>query len=216
MQPAQLEQPLLGDGPTPRAAARPSLLLQLFTSAFLTVLADIYAASFGLLLILRSGAVPPALGIPIYLASGLAAQIATIFGSGVSFATGGTSIEVMPLLMPIAALADDTALSEAQQASTLLAMYGLTSALIGLLYVGVSRLRFGGIFRCIPLIVLKSALTGVGVFMLVETQSMSSGCDVGVSSEGLATLLQPAVWPKAAIGCGLGLVLFIVDVRDPY
>jgi SulP family sulfate permease len=104
--------------------------------------------------------VPPALGIPIYLASGLAAQVATIFGSGVSFATGGTTIEVMPLLMPIAALAEDSSLDEAQQASTLLAMYALTSATIGLMYVAVARLRFGGVFRCIPLIVLKAALTG--------------------------------------------------------
>lgn len=42
-----MDVPLLGDAPTPKAAAaaaRPSLLMQVLTSAFLTILADIYAA----------------------------------------------------------------------------------------------------------------------------------------------------------------------------
>ena len=190
--------------------------LLLCTASFLSVLSLINAASFGLLLVPVSTGLPSTAGVPIFLISSVVAQIALCFSSGVSFAAGGATIELIPLLKPIAVLVSGPALSLAEKASTLLAMLSCTSLIISIIYVTVSRLRLGGIFRCIPLIVLKSALTGVGVFLLIESVKMGVGLheeadEVGQAQPGIDEA-PPSSVSTQILGEGLPRLLATIGV----
>ena len=173
-----LAEPLL---PTTAASTSQSLIgrivdhaRRLPTAAFLTVLADVTAASFGSLLLPAATGFPASAGVHLYLLSIVVGQLAACTFSHFPFATAGATLELVPLLVPITRLIDP-ALPDAARASTLLAMYSMTSALVGLLHTCVSRLKLGGLFRCIPLIVLKAALTGIGLYMLIEGFKTGSG-----------------------------------------
>ena len=156
----------------------PPILLQyvkrLPTAAFLTVLADVTAASLGGLLLPAASGLPSTLGIEVYLLSTIAGQVGLCLFSGVRFATSGATLELVPLLVGQVSLVDADMPTETR-AATILAMFSMNSLLIGLMYHAVGRLRLGGLFRCIPLIVLKAALTGIGVFMIVEGVKTGAG-----------------------------------------
>ena len=106
-------------------------------------------------------------GVHLFLLSIIVGQAAACLFSRFPYATAGATLELVPLLVPIAELIDP-ALPVAARASTLIATYSMTSALVGTLHTCVGRCKLGGIFRCIPLIVLKAALGGVGLFMVVD------------------------------------------------
>ena len=174
LQKQTLTAPLLASN----TAQPPPLLLQyinrLPTAAFLTVLADVTAASFGGLLLPAASGLPPSLGMEVYLLSTIAGQVGLCLSSGVRFATSGATLELVPLLVGQAALVDAD-MPTKSRAATILAMFSMNSLLVGLMYHAVGRLRLGGLFRCIPLIVLKAALTGIGVFMVIEGVKTGAG-----------------------------------------
>lgn len=122
--------------------------LLISTAGFISVLNLINAASFGLLILTPMAGLQPTIGVPIFLISTLVQQIALSCLSGASFACGGATIELVPLLRPISALVAGAA-TNAEKESTLLAMFSCTSVLIGGSYICISRLRFGRLFRCI-------------------------------------------------------------------
>ena len=65
-------------------------------------------------------------------------------------------------------------------------MFSLTSLVVAVMYITIAKFQLAGIFRCIPLIVLKSALTGVGVFLLMEAAKMG----INISDDGVPVLQQ--------------------------
>ena len=187
---SMLSEPLV---PVPKPRPQRKLLeaiqeqaLLLSTASFISVLNDINAASFGQLLVPAALGLPAAAGSPIFVAGTLAAQIILSLCSGEAYAMGGATIEVIPLITPITLLAANDELSTAEKASTLLAMFSLTSLVVSAMYIAIARFKLAGILRCIPLIVLKSALTGVGAFLLIESAKMS----INVTEEGPPIITQ--------------------------
>ena len=226
-------QPLEGRRRWLHAAKRE--LLTVATAAFISVLSLCNAASFGLLILPASSGLDPAAGVPIFLMSTIASQVALSATSGVSFASGGATIEVVPLVAPISALAGSCG-TQQEKASTLLAMLACTSLLIGCFYLAMSQLRLGSVFRCIPLIVLKSALTGVGVFIVIESAKMGVGVEEhgegggggggGGGGEDMDDdaqqplwyqLVGPDGWPRllATGALYVGLALVQTNVKSP-
>jgi SulP family sulfate permease len=124
-----LSAPLLAAAPRERTLlerAQQQALLWC-TAGFITVLNDINAASFGLLLVPAALGLPSAAGSPIFVVGTVTSQIVLSLLSGESYAMGGSTIEVIPLITPIALLAANEELSSDEKASTLLAMLSLTS-----------------------------------------------------------------------------------------
>ena len=74
------------------------------SAAFLACINDVYAASFGMLLIPVATGVSPSFGVPLYLLSVVAGQLGATLCSDVSFATGGSTYELLPILGPMAEL----------------------------------------------------------------------------------------------------------------
>ncbi|KAL1528416.1 hypothetical protein AB1Y20_009765 [Prymnesium parvum] len=174
---------------------------------FLACINDVYAASFGLLLIPLATGVSPSFGVPMYLFSVTTAQLGAVLRSNIPFATGGSTFELLPLLAPMAQLVvADSSLDAAARASNILAMYAATSLLIGCLYLAAAKLRVARLFRCIPLVVLKGALTSVGLFMVLTAGRMA----VAHAFEGILSLLdQSTLWrvgTTLALAVGLALV----------
>ena len=175
----RLTEPLLPKVMQPRGLDQ---LRRIPIAAFLTVLADVTATSFGALLLPAATGLPASAGVHLYLMSTTMGQLAASLFSGFPYATAGATIELVPLLIPITALLDPQ-WPACHRASTLLAAYTMTSALVGFLLLCVSRFRLGILFRCIPFIVLKAALTGVGLFMMVEgIKTGGTLADLGLSS----------------------------------
>ena len=162
------------------------------SAAFLTLYHNIDAASFGLLIVPAAADLPISSGIPIYLLSVVAGQLGFLLASRFSSACGGATIELVPLLAPLASCVgiDQSGLSSrTARASTLLALLSCTSLLIACSYFVIARFKLGRLLRCIPLIVLKAALTGVGVYMVVEAIKMGVAWkEEGGMSEGETTV----------------------------
>ena len=118
---------------------------------FITVLSDVYAFSFGLILVPVATGLPVSSGLSIYLLSVVCGQLAMSLLSGFKHASSGAAYELVPLLVDIALTVTPFCESSAAMASTLLVANALTSALVGSLYVAVSWLRLGAVFRCYTL-----------------------------------------------------------------
>ena len=213
-----LQESLLPSAPRPSSfwhtLQQQALLIA--TASFISLLCLVNAASFGMLILPASSGLPSAAGVPIFLMSTITSMAALSLSSGVPFACGGATIEVVPLMAPIAQLVNSCH-SQHEKASTLLVMLASTSLLVGIFYTVVSRLRLGRIFRSIPLIVLKSALTGVGVFIIIESAKMGVGvveADADREAEPLlAQLLGPTGWPKLLTTALLYAGLAVVQCR---
>jgi len=118
---------------------------------FITVLSDVYAFSFGLILVPVATGLPVSSGLSIYLLSVVCGQLAMSLLSGFKHASSGAAYELAPLLVDIALTVTPFCESSAAMASTLLVANALTSALVGTLYIAVSWLRLGAVFRCFTL-----------------------------------------------------------------
>ena len=162
-----LSVPLLGG----RAADEPILsqyLNRIPTALFLAIFSDVSAASFGMLIVVPAATgLPSTAGLTIFLLSTITGQLAACLFSGFEYAVAGATLELVPLLIAMTSLVDPET-SDGTRASTVLAMISMTSLLVGVTQIAVSRLKLGGLFRCVPLVVLRGALTGVGVFMVIE------------------------------------------------
>lgn len=181
-------------------------------AAFLSVINDVYATSFGMLLLPRTLGLDASMGVPIYLLSVLSAQVAASLSSKVHFAAGGSCYELLPMLVPmVETVLSDPSLDDAARASNVLALFSLTSALIGVLYLVAARLRMARIFRCVPLVVLKGALTSVGLFMVSTAISMVAGGPV----LSLSALSAPELWPRLLTTLLLAAGLGVTDALVP-
>jgi SulP family sulfate permease len=125
----RLTEPLLPKVMQPRGLDQ---LRRIPIAAFLTVLADVTATSFGALLLPAATGLPASAGVHLYLMSTTMGQLAASLFSGFPYATAGATIELVPLLIPITALLDPQ-WPACHRASTLLAAYTMTSALVGFL-----------------------------------------------------------------------------------
>ena len=139
---------------TPRSLARHAsdAAKVVSTAVFLSVLNAVNATSFGLLMVPEELGMPYSPGVPMFLMSTIAAQIAMSLCSRVTFAMGGAVIDSSHSGANGAA----GGRSWCPRRPRWWSVAG-TSVLIGLAYLGVSRLGLGRIFRCIPLIVLNVA-----------------------------------------------------------
>ena len=210
--PQLLEESLLhgADAQAPRSKGH-WLFAQLKTlpsSAFLAILNDVYAASFGMLLIPASTGIPPSFGVPLYLFSVISAELGAFLGSDIPFATGGSTFELLPILVPMAELVlSDTTLDDSGRISNIIAMCSCTSLLIGLLYQVAGRFRIARLFRCIPLVVLKGALTSIGLFMMLTAVKMVAGHPL----ESGHLLRDPGALCRLVVTVALGVGLKLTD-----
>ena len=218
---SMLAAPLIGEAPTPKrtlleASQQQALLWS--TASFISLLNDINAASFGQLLIPAALGLPSTAGGAIFMVATVTSQLVLSLFSGEAYAMGGATIEVIPLLTPIAALAADDALSTSEKASTLLALFSLTSLVVSVMYLAIAKFRLAGIFRCIPLIVLKSALTGVGVFLVLESVKMGVNIadDETPVWQQIAGSAANVVKLATTLGLYLGLVLVQRKTSSPF
>lgn len=159
---------------------------------------------------------------PAYLASGIAAGIASTAVVGLAAAlVGGTACQIngprasVAVLMAglVSAIATHELLDGAADAPRVVGIAMVCIALAGVLQVAFGLLRFGAVFRFLPYPVISGFMVALGLLVLWPQLPAFTGLAAGADWHALASIAEMR-W--GAIAAGLATMVLLLGCRRLY
>mmetsp|Transcript_56455 Transcript_56455/g.123400 ORF Transcript_56455/g.123400 Transcript_56455/m.123400 type:complete len:868 (-) Transcript_56455:25-2628(-) len=181
---------------------------QLAPTSVTIIMYSVFAVTYGSQIYTSPGLPGPEYapdGVSAWLLSNIAGEIGTLMFTALPCALAGGAIEMLPIFhgmftnivtdMPAGA-------GPEEMMGTVLATCFVTTMGLGLFFVVVANFGVAKYLRSVPLVVLKGALFGVSIWLMMSTFSITlphAGADT-----------QEA-WPYWSLGIVVGTALFLVD-----
>lgn len=151
-------------------------------------------------------------GVSVWLWSTGAAQLAMILSSGMPCGIGTPTLEMIPILHAIWLQVIDALHGEEDEVvmGTCLSVTFLGTFVLGAFLAFSRYFQLARYLRVVPLVVLKGALFGVGIFLFQSALKMQLPATMSFSDYSI-------VWPYWGVAVTLGMMLFIIDdfLRSP-
>ncbi len=155
-----------------------------------------------------------ALGIRMFLLATITGQIVLAIASKFNSPVSSQLIENVPFYHALAGIVIVEQGYGPEALSTLFFLFGLSSVVTGILFLGLGRAGLGKILHYFPSHVLVGFIGGIGVFIVIASVGVLTGEELRFSAQGLGQLVSNfgLLAPTLAFECVLrALMVLLTD-----